>query len=156
MSLVLAKYAETLSSSTAYPRSSSSADNNPSSSAMGSKPSLILAFLALGFFTMTLGFVIGFRRYQYTHQSRSVSPSDEEIRTRMLMSRKPRLWDVLTDTSATDDVQWGCAAAPRNQGDHWRWENIMVSTYWCSGSTNTSLVKGNVSEFLSLYQRQKS
>lgn len=155
MSLLI-KYAETLSSSTAYPRSST---DNHSSSGITSSPSLILAFLALGFFTMAMGFVIGFRRYQYTHRSRrndAVPPLDEEIRTtRMLINRKPKLWDVLTETT---DVQWGCAAPnQRKRGDHWRWENIMVSTCWCSGGGQGNLSRStDHSEFLSLYRRQRS
>ena len=132
--------------STSTAPTSTSTSNSPQG--ITSNPSLILAFLALSFFTMAMVFIFGFRRYQY-FQARlhemfgrpgadpnrlSEQQAAGEIRLRRLPGTKPKLWEVCTDTS----VQWwevrkrGIVGKRgwRTGGDEdalWRWDNVMVS-----------------------------
>ena len=127
--------------STSMAPATSPTSNSPPN--ISSNPSLILAFLALSFFTMAMVFIFGFRRYQYFQErlhevfgrADPNRPSEQqaagEIRLRRLPGTRPKLWDVCTDSS----VRW-CevktrGVAGRKAGGEaealWNWDNVMVS-----------------------------
>jgi len=127
----------------AEPQSTSIAPTTSSTSdseGVTSNPSLILAFLALSFFTMAMIFIFGCRRYQYFRGQlyevfgrRSADPNRPselqaagEIRLQRLPGMRPKLWDVCTDTSVR---WWDVRRRGWRAGSDWNWDNVMVSRY---------------------------
>jgi len=113
-----------ISTTRASSEPTTSATDNPSHNVVNN-PSLILAFLALSFFTLAMVFVFGFRRYQQMqHWNRGQHgwgerQAEEEIRR--LAENKPQVWEVLLDT------QWRETEAGGTEDKELSWESLMVS-----------------------------
>jgi len=133
---------EPQSSSTAPGQPTTSSVTNSPSQTVSANPSLILAFLALSFFTMAMVFIFGFRRYQYIHERLNEvfgahpdrhpeQQAAEQFALRRSPGTKPNLWEVCTDASAR---WWEVKTSGRTgnwkdkDGDKdamWNWRNIM-------------------------------
>ena len=124
--MLAATEAELPTSSTRAPSEPTTSATDNTSHNVVNNPSLILAFLALSFFTLAMVFVFGFRRYQLQHWNRGLvqhgwgeRQAEEEIRR--IAENRPQVWEVLLDT------RWRETKGGGTEGKELSWESLMVS-----------------------------
>ncbi|KAG6835151.1 hypothetical protein H0H93_004402 [Arthromyces matolae] len=124
-----------------HPLTPRSETNNPNDSdfAAGASPPLILAFLAIGLFALSMVGVFGWRRFQFARMDLRGIPippewdsQDGTSKTILGTGPRPVLWDLWTnrqrlkdDCLHTTDIIWSSANRFDGVREHETWETIM-------------------------------